>query len=49
VHEAYCISLVVMKARSGDKNGLSQQEAGRFLKCYEEALRGYTYMEAPGD
>jgi arginine decarboxylase len=28
---------------------LSHQEAGRFLKFYEEALNGYTYLEEPGD
>jgi arginine decarboxylase len=28
---------------------LSHQEAGRFLKFYEEALDGYTYLEEPGD
>jgi arginine decarboxylase len=28
---------------------LTHQEAGRFLKFYEEALNGYTYLEEPGD
>jgi len=28
---------------------LSHQEAGRFLKFYEDALNGYTYLEEPGD
>ena len=31
------------------ENRLSHQEAGRFLKFYEEALNGYTYLEEPGD
>jgi arginine decarboxylase-like protein len=31
------------------ENRLSHQEAGRFLKFYEEALYGYTYLEEPGD
>lgn len=28
---------------------LGHQEAGRFLKFYEDALNGYTYLEEPGD
>jgi arginine decarboxylase len=28
---------------------LSHQEAGRFLKFYEDGLNGYTYLEEPGD
>jgi arginine decarboxylase len=28
---------------------LSYQEAGRFLKFYEDGLNGYTYLEEPGD
>ena len=31
------------------ENRLNHQEAGRFLKFYEEALNGYTYLEEPGD
>ena len=31
------------------ENRLTHQEAGRFLKFYEEALNGYTYLEEPGD
>jgi arginine decarboxylase len=31
------------------ENRLGHQEAGRFLKFYEEALNGYTYLEEPGD
>jgi arginine decarboxylase len=28
---------------------LTHQEAGRFLKFYEDALNGYTYLEEPGE
>ena len=28
---------------------LDHQEAGRFLKFYEDGLNGYTYLEEPGD
>ncbi len=28
---------------------LTHQEAGRFLKFYEDGLNGYTYLEEPGD
>ncbi|MCE9526238.1 MAG: hypothetical protein K8R36_09315, partial [Planctomycetales bacterium] len=28
---------------------LDYQEAGRFLKFYEDGLNGYTYLEEPGD
>jgi arginine decarboxylase len=28
---------------------LNHQEAGRFLKFYEDGLNGYTYLEEPGD
>ncbi len=31
------------------ENRLGHQEAGRFLKFYEDALNGYTYLEEPGD
>jgi arginine decarboxylase len=31
------------------ENRLTHQEAGRFLKFYEDALNGYTYLEEPGD
>jgi arginine decarboxylase len=31
------------------ENRLSHQEAGRFLKFYEDSLNGYTYLEEPGD
>lgn len=31
------------------ENRLTHQEAGRFLKFYEEALNGYTYLEEPGE
>jgi arginine decarboxylase len=31
------------------ENRLTHQEAGSFLKFYEEALNGYTYLEEPGD
>ncbi|MCI0357791.1 MAG: biosynthetic arginine decarboxylase [Planctomycetaceae bacterium] len=31
------------------ENRLSHQEAGRFLKFYEDGLNGYTYLEEPGD
>jgi arginine decarboxylase len=28
---------------------LDHQEAGRFIKFYEDGLNGYTYLEEPGD
>ena len=31
------------------ENRLTHQEAGRFLKFYEDGLNGYTYLEEPGD
>lgn len=31
------------------ENRLDHQEAGRFLKFYEDGLNGYTYLEEPGD
>lgn len=31
------------------ENRLGYQEAGRFLKFYEDGLNGYTYLEEPGD
>jgi arginine decarboxylase len=31
------------------ENRLNHQEAGRFLKFYEDGLNGYTYLEEPGD
>jgi arginine decarboxylase len=31
------------------ENRLGHQEAGQFLKFYEDALNGYTYLEEPGD
>jgi arginine decarboxylase len=27
------------------KNRIGEEEAGQFLKCYEEGLRGYTYLQ----
>ena len=30
-------------------SGCRIEEAGRFLKFYEESLNGYTYLEEPGD
>jgi arginine decarboxylase len=31
------------------ENRLSHQEAGRFLKFYEDGLNGYTYLEESSD
>ena len=28
---------------------IDHQQAGRFVKFYEEALNGYTYLEEPGE
>lgn len=28
---------------------IDNQQAGRFLKFYEQSLRGYTYLEEPQD
>ena len=28
---------------------IDHQQAGRFVKFYEEALNGYTYLEGPGE
>ena len=35
--------------RAVRENRLGYQEAGRFLKFYEDGLNGYTYLEEPGD